>query len=56
MHCAVQVDPNVCVFEASDLLPAPMTMREEREGVAGDLLEDRIIVMARQRHCRTLSR
>ena len=56
MHHAVRVDPYVCVLEASDLLPTPMALREEREGVAGDLLEDRIIVMARQRHCRTLSR
>ena len=50
MYHPLHVDPHVGVLESLDFLPAAMTVREERECIAGDLLEDRIVVVAGERH------
>jgi hypothetical protein len=50
MYHPLHVDPHVGVLESLDLLPAAMTVREERECIAGDLLEDRIVVVTGERH------
>jgi len=50
VHDALHVDPHVRILEMLDLSSAPVTVREEREGVARNLLEDRIVVTTGQGH------
>lgn len=50
MDDPLDVDPDVGVLEARDALPAPMTVGEEGEGVARDLLEDGVVRTSRQGH------
>jgi len=50
MHHALHVNPHVGILEPLDLLPATVTVREERERVARDLVEDRVVVAAGQWH------
>lgn len=50
MHDALHVDPHVRVLEPLDPLPAALAVRKEAERIAGDLLENRIVVMAGEGH------
>ena len=43
-------DADVRVLEPRDALAAAMTVREQREGVAGDLVEHRVAAAAEQGH------
>jgi hypothetical protein len=53
MHHPLHVDPHVRILEPLDLPSASMAVREEGEGVAGDLVEDRVVVAAGEGHHRT---
>lgn len=44
MHDSLRVDTHVGFLEGTDALSAPMTERKEREGIARELLEERIVV------------
>jgi hypothetical protein len=46
----MHVDAEVRVLEAFDALPAEVTMREQREDVARDLLENWVVTSAREGH------
>jgi hypothetical protein len=50
MYDALHVHPNVGVLEAFDRLTAPVTLREHREHVAGELLQLRVVGPAREHH------
>lgn len=50
MHHSLHMDPHIRILEALDLSSAPVTIREEREGVARNLLEDRVVVMTGEGH------
>jgi len=50
MHHTLHVDADVGVLETLDPLAAPVAIREKREGVARDLLEDRVVVAAGEWH------
>lgn len=50
MHDPLHVDPYVRVLESLDPQPAALAVRKEGEGIAGDLLENRIVVMAGEGH------
>jgi hypothetical protein len=50
MHHPLHVDPHVRILETLDPSSAPVTVREEREGVARNLLEDRVVVMTGEGH------
>ncbi|MEO8624145.1 MAG: hypothetical protein ABI625_23900 [bacterium] len=44
MHDTENVHPYISILDAFDPLTTPVAMRKEREGVAGDLIEDWIVV------------
>jgi hypothetical protein len=44
MNDPLRVHANVGVLEAGDSLPAAPAMRKKREGVAGELLQDWVVV------------
>jgi hypothetical protein len=46
MDDPLHVDSQVSILELGDLGAAPETLRKEREGVARDLLQDRVVVPA----------
>lgn len=46
MHDALRVHADVGVLERRNPLSAPPTVRKQREGIARELLEDRIVVAA----------
>ena len=46
MHHALDVDTHVGIFDTLDALAAAMAMRKERERVAGNLVEQGIVVPA----------
>ena len=46
MHHPLDMNPHVGILEPLDWLPAPMTVRKEREGVSRDLVENRVVVPA----------
>jgi hypothetical protein len=50
MNDSLDVNPDVGVLEACDALAAAMAMRKERERVARDLIEDGVVVSAREGH------
>ena len=50
MYHALDMYPDIRVLDALDALSAAMAMRKEREGVARDLIEDRIVMPARKGH------
>jgi len=50
MHHSLHMDADVGVLEALDSPAAAVAIREQREGVARDLLEDRVVVTAGQWH------
>lgn len=50
MHDALNVHPNIRVLELLDALSAPVAMGKERERIARDLIENRIVVAAREGH------
>jgi hypothetical protein len=50
VHDPLHEDAHVGFLEPRDALTAPMAVREEREGVAGDLVEHRVAVAAEQGH------
>ena len=50
MYHALHVYPDVRIFNPLNALSAAMAMRKERERVACDLIEDRIVVPARKGH------
>ena len=50
MHHTLNVDAHVGILDALDALPAAMAMRKERERVAGNLVEQGIVVPAGQGH------
>ena len=50
MNDALDVHTDVCVLDALDAPSAAVAMRKEREGVARDLIEDRVAVTARKGH------
>jgi hypothetical protein len=50
MDHALDVYPDVRVLDSLDALPAATAMGKEREGVARDLIENRIVVPARKGH------
>lgn len=50
MHHALHVHANVRILEPVDVSPAPMTLRKHGEDVAGELLQQWVVVTARQRH------
>jgi hypothetical protein len=47
------MDPDIRILEPFNLLPAAMAVREQGEGVAGDLVQDRIVVVAGEWHRET---
>ena len=50
MHDTLHMHADICVLEQFDALPAPMTVRKERERVARKLFKDRIVVTTRNGH------
>ncbi len=50
MYHALHVYSDVRIFNPLNALSAAMAMRKERERVACDLIEDRIVVPARKGH------
>jgi hypothetical protein len=50
MNDSLKVNPDVGVLEARDALAAAMAMRKERERVARDLIQDGVVVSAREGH------
>ena len=50
VHHADRVNPDVRVLEPCDALAAAVAVRKQLEGVAGDLIQDGIVVMAGERH------
>ena len=56
MDDALHMHADVGVLEVFDTQAAAMAMRKERERVARDLVENRIVVSAGQRHQRSLTR
>ncbi len=50
MHHSLHVDSHVGILEALDALTAAVTVRKERERIACDLLENRVVVVAGEWH------
>jgi len=50
VHDALHVYPDVGVLEAIHALPAPMALRKERKGIAGELVEAGVVRPAREWH------
>lgn len=52
MDHALDVNPDIRILESIDALTTAVALRKERERVARDLLENGIVVSARERHGR----
>ena len=50
MHDTLHVHPYIGILEPDDLLAAPMAVRKQGEGIARELVQNRIVVASGDRH------